>query len=75
MKSIEYVAPVQGAAEYRPGTDENGKHCVFMKCEDGFDSVIEFASSFESANAKAIKWQKKENKAVLKSQKAEEKKP
>ena len=70
QKTIQYVAPVKGAAEYFAGLDaDNGfKPSVFMTDDEGYTSVIDSAKTIELARIKAIKWQIKENTAVLKSQ-------
>ena len=62
MATIEYVAPVKGAAEYRAYGLE-----VYMITPEGDSSVIDSAKSVEATIKKAISWQKKENKAVTKS--------
>lgn len=61
---IEYTAPVKGAAEYK-ATGNN----VWMIDTDGFESVIEVRATPAAAITAANKWQKMENKSVLKSQK------
>lgn len=67
MSTIKNVKPVKGAAEYYSGYDyqKNKKPCVIMKNTEGDCSIIEYASTIEKAIKKAIRWQEKENKAVL----------
>lgn len=63
------LEPIKGAAEYYAGTREDNKPCVWMKDTEGHCSIIQNAKSLGDAQEKALKWQVKENYAVLKSQK------
>lgn len=69
MQQIKNLDPVKGAASYFAALDDNQTPCVWMRDIDGFLSVIDTAKTIEKAREKALKWQEKENKAVLKSQK------
>ena len=62
---IEYVAPVKGAAGYF------AKGCnVWMITPEGDESVIDSKRTYELAQKAAVRWQKKENKAVTKANKS-----
>jgi hypothetical protein len=63
------VIPVKGAAMYSAllNADDN-KACVYMVA-DGFSSVVQKCATPEAAFKAADRWQKKENKAVLKATK------
>lgn len=66
---IKYVQPVNGAAKYFAGVDpDTNKPSVYMEDTKGYLSVIDTAKTIDKARDKAIKWQEKENKAVLKNQ-------
>lgn len=73
MTEVEYIQPVPGAATYFAAySQENGKPYVWMTPVGGGEyssTAIESATTIEQAKIKANKWQKKENKVVLKSQK------
>ncbi len=62
MTQILFIAPVKGAAVY----EAFGKE-VWMTDTDGNSSMIDMKKDYESAKKAAIKWQIKENKAILKS--------
>jgi len=66
---MEKEIPVKGAAYYYSAydKDKNNKPCVVMQCTDGETSIIEYAKDISTAAKKANNWQKKENKAVTKS--------
>lgn len=64
------ILPVKGAATYQAEKLANNQWVIVMYPEgDKNGTVIDKAKSFETANSKADKWQIKENRAVLKSQK------
>ena len=67
----EHVKPIEGAASYFAAYEQqSGKPYVWMQVPgEDFASIIEPAKTIESARAKALRWQKKENAAVKKSAK------
>lgn len=64
------VIPVRGAAMYSALVDasNDSKPSVYMVA-DGHASVIQSCATMEAAFKAADRWQKKENKAVLKAAK------
>lgn len=67
MKATEKIQPVKGAAEYI-AMELGGKWSVLMfETKRSSGTVIETYTYQESAEKAAIRWQKKENKAVLKN--------
>lgn len=64
---LEDVKPVKGAALY-VAKEIGGKWCVVMfEGMRSSGSIIESYKNQEPAEKAVIRWQKKENKAVLKS--------
>lgn len=65
---MEKVIPVPGAAEYLPVAHKD-KFAVAMYPSDMPDcgSVIQTLGSYDAAHKAAAKWQRKENKSVIKS--------
>lgn len=59
---IPYIAPVKGAASYRAYDCD-----VYMTDTDGYESHIQQCRSAETAIKAAMRWQRLENRAVLKS--------
>lgn len=64
----QLAKPVQGAAEYVAEKDNDQWYVVMYPSDHIGGSNIERCSSEEVAIRKAQRWQKKENRAVLKSQ-------
>lgn len=67
MPALEKIQPVKGAAEY-VAMEIGDKWCVVMfETKRSSGSIIETFNYQEPAEKAAIRWQKKENKAVLKN--------
>ena len=65
---IEYLAPIPGAAEYKVVNTVLGYKILMCPPDGETPSVIDSGiKRYETAHKRAIKWQKKENAAVLKS--------
>jgi hypothetical protein len=66
---IKKAEPVYGAAEYL-AQERGGKWYVIMYTSKGdtYGTEIQSCSNEETAEKAAQRWQKKENKAVLKEQ-------
>ena len=61
-------AVAAAAIYYVSDQNQNGEYDVIMKDNIGSTSVIDTKSNYSSAYNAAKRWQKKENRAVLKSQ-------
>lgn len=64
MKTLTLPVPVQGAATYYDAIDKG----IYMIDTDGQKVLIDKKKTQTAARKCAISWQKKENRAVLKSQ-------
>lgn len=69
-KDIEFITAIPGAATYAT-CFICGKWEILMYAPDEPNAgiCIDFAKTYESANRKVMRWQKKENKIVLKNNK------
>lgn len=72
MDEIKYIEPIQGAATYQAEKMASNKWVVIMyPCDEpNLGAVIQSGLiSYEAARKAANRWQKKENKSLLKYQK------